>query len=202
MCTPRRQLSIACTDLTSVQGALVCKASAKDPASRRGRKTTNLNCFTLLELVGISSTGKLFEANLALVPSKTRSMIKKTHRVFLPVLFWCKRRCNGLQGQNSSGLSIMSLGRCEHEPWLFGNVSIGQATSERGHFEETQTCFQKWRFEAERGNKYMGKTGTIWQFFRALFPGTWRTLPPDALFTRIRGTRQHPESAAFSCFPC
>ena len=33
---------------------------------------------------------------------------------------------------------------------------------------------------------YMGKTGTIWQFVCALFPSTWRTLSPDALFTRIR----------------
>ena len=49
---------------------------------------------------------------------------------------------------------------------------------------------------------YMGKTGTIWQFFRALFPSTWRTLSPDALFTRIWDTRKHPESATFSCFPC
>ena len=49
---------------------------------------------------------------------------------------------------------------------------------------------------------YMGKTGTIWQFFRALFSSTWRTLSPDALFTRIRDTRKHTESAAFSCFPC
>ena len=48
----------------------------------------------------------------------------------------------------------------------------------------------------------MGKTGTIWQFFRALFPSTWRTLSPDALFTRIWDTRKHPESATFSCFPC
>ena len=47
----------------------------------------------------------------------------------------------------------------------------------------------------------MGKTGTIWQFFRALFPSTWRTLSPDALFTRIWDTRKHPESATFSCFP-
>ena len=31
----------------------------------------------------------------------------------------------------------------------------------------------------------MGKTGTIWQFFRALFPSTWRTLSPNALFTRL-----------------
>ena len=39
---------------------------------------------------------------------------------------------------------------------------------------------------------YMGKTGTIWQLFRALFPSTWRTLSPDALFTRIWDTRKHP----------
>ena len=49
---------------------------------------------------------------------------------------------------------------------------------------------------------YMGKPGTIGQFFRALFPSTWRTLSPDALFTRIWDTRKHPESATFSCFPC
>ena len=49
---------------------------------------------------------------------------------------------------------------------------------------------------------YIGKTGTIWQFFRALLPSTWRTLSPDALFTRIWDTRKHPESATFSCFPC
>ena len=49
---------------------------------------------------------------------------------------------------------------------------------------------------------YMGKAGTIWQFFCALFPSTWRTLSPHALFTRIRDTRKHPEFATFSCFPC
>ena len=38
----------------------------------------------------------------------------------------------------------------------------------------------------------MGKTGTIWQFFRALFPSTWRTLFPDALFTRIWTHTQTP----------
>ena len=52
------------------------------------------------------------------------------------------------------------------------------------------------------GTLCMGKAGTIWQFFRALFPSTWRTLSPDALFTRIQDTRKHPESATFSCFPC
>ena len=51
-------------------------------------------------------------------------------------------------------------------------------------------------------NLYMGKTGTIWQLFRALFPSTWRPLSPDALFTRIQDTRKHPEFATFSCFPC
>ena len=40
---------------------------------------------------------------------------------------------------------------------------------------------------------YMGKAGTIWQFFRALFPSTWRILSPDALFTRIWDTRKHPK---------
>ena len=40
------------------------------------------------------------------------------------------------------------------------------------------------------GGVYMGKTGTIWLFFRALFPSTWRTLSPDALFTRIWDTRK------------
>ena len=53
-----------------------------------------------------------------------------------------------------------------------------------------------------QGRPVHGKTGTIWQFFRALFPSTWRTLSPNALFTRIRHTRKHPESATFSCFPC
>ena len=48
----------------------------------------------------------------------------------------------------------------------------------------------------------MGKAGTIWQFFRALLPSTWRTLSSDALFTRIWDTRKRPESATFSCFPC
>ena len=43
----------------------------------------------------------------------------------------------------------------------------------------------------------MGETGTIRQFFRALFPSTRRTLSPDALFTRIWDTRKHPESATF-----
>ena len=52
-----------------------------------------------------------------------------------------------------------------------------------------------------RGGMYMGKTGTIWQFFRALFPSTSRTLSPNALFTRIRHTRKHPESAIFRAFP-
>ena len=51
---------------------------------------------------------------------------------------------------------------------------------------------------------YMGQTGTIWQFFRALFLSTWRTLSPDALFTQdLGGTHANiPESATFSCFPC
>ena len=39
------------------------------------------------------------------------------------------------------------------------------------------------------GGYYMSKTGTIWQFVCALFPRTWRTLSPDALFTRIRDTQ-------------
>ena len=40
----------------------------------------------------------------------------------------------------------------------------------------------------------------IWQFFCAFFSSIWRTLSPDALFTRIRDTRKHPEFATFSCF--
>ena len=59
--------------------------------------------------------------------------------------------------------------------------------------------FLRFRGHVLRGGKYMGKTGTIWQFFRALFPSTWRTLSPDALLTRIWDTRKHPESATFSC---
>ena len=48
----------------------------------------------------------------------------------------------------------------------------------------------------------MGKTGTIWQFVRALFRSAWRTLSPDALFTRIRDTRKRPEFAPhFRAFP-
>ena len=39
----------------------------------------------------------------------------------------------------------------------------------------------------------MGKTRTIWQFFRALFPSTWRTLSPDTLFTRSWDTRKTPK---------
>ena len=46
--------------------------------------------------------------------------------------------------------------------------------------------------DSKRFTLYMGKTGTIWQFFRALFPSTWRTLSPDALFTRIWDTTQTP----------
>ena len=33
-----------------------------------------------------------------------------------------------------------------------------------------------------------GQNGTIWQLVRALFPGTWRTLSPDALFPTIWDT--------------
>ena len=46
------------------------------------------------------------------------------------------------------------------------------------------------------------KPGRFGSFFRTLFPSTWRTLSPDALFTRIWDTRKHPESATFSCLPC
>ena len=55
-----------------------------------------------------------------------------------------------------------------------------------------------WNFLLAHGEK----NGTIWHFFRASFPSTWRTLSPDALFTRIWGTRKHLESATLSCFPC
>ena len=54
----------------------------------------------------------------------------------------------------------------------------------------------------ESPDLHMDKNGTIWQFLRALFPSTWRTLSPDALFTSIWDTRKHPEFATFSCFPC
>ena len=57
--------------------------------------------------------------------------------------------------------------------------------------------FDKWHlFSAPTGGGGVGSS------FRALLPSTWRTLFPDALFTRIRDTRKHPESARFSCFPC
>ena len=36
------------------------------------------------------------------------------------------------------------------------------------------------------------------QLVCALFPSAWRTLSPDALFTKIWDTRKHP----VSCFPC
>ena len=53
----------------------------------------------------------------------------------------------------------------------------------------------------KRPTLYMGKSGTIWQFFRALFPSTWRTLSPDALFTSIWDTRKHPDLPHFRAFP-
>ena len=79
-----------------------------------------------------------------------------------------------------------------------GHLSFGIFLYVYVLFFALEECSLLWDW----GALYMGKTGTIWQFFRALFPSTWRTLSPDALFTRIWDTRKHPESATFSCFPC
>ena len=55
-------------------------------------------------------------------------------------------------------------------------------------------------WELSRG-VYMGKTGLIWQFFRALFPSTRRTLSPDAFFTRFWDTRKPQNLPHFRAFP-
>ena len=48
----------------------------------------------------------------------------------------------------------------------------------------------------------MGKNGTIWHFFRALSPGTWKTLSPDALFARLRDTHANAQNLPHFCaFP-
>ena len=39
---------------------------------------------------------------------------------------------------------------------------------------------------------HMGETGTIWQFFRALFPSTWRTLSPKCFVYQDSGHTQTP----------
>ena len=44
----------------------------------------------------------------------------------------------------------------------------------------------------------MGKTGTIWHFVCDLFPSTWRTLSPDALFTRIQDTHANTQMSVLS----
>ena len=49
---------------------------------------------------------------------------------------------------------------------------------------------------------YMGKTGTIGQFFRALFPSTWSTLSPDMLcLPEIWDTRNTQNLPHFRAFP-
>ena len=87
--------------------------------------------------------------------------------------------------------------------WPFLRSTASSCDREQQKGVTTKEVF-RWRNLSRvfRRTLYMGKAGTISQFFRALFPSTWRTLSPDALFTRIWDTRKHPESATFSCFPC